>query len=138
VFVNVKQARETYKNEIENAEEAGRRGVEAATANALPGTWNEHGGGVCGLGDLFRGVMQGLDDSTGFTFAASVGDKGLTLEKYLKVAADSPTDKFFPIEHAGGYLRSGQAPSGNSLAISGTRQFGGHDGVGHENVDCHV
>lgn len=94
VYVNVRQLRERYKVELEAAGEE----VDAALKdlpNFAPKVPDVDLEPVFKMyGRMFQGLLQGVQDAESFTAGIAVRSRGVEMEEYLRVKADSPTDRF--------------------------------------------
>ncbi len=115
VFVNVKQLLVTYKNELDNFKTQAEQGLKQL-GQAHPGAPGMNVGAMFSLyGELLKSVLKGLEDSEGFTFAATLGDKGLMLEELFRVKAESEADKFFQSQPPSALTTLDKLPGGQRI-----------------------
>lgn len=94
VFINVPRLRIVYSEQLSAAREELQRTLEefANLTPAVPGVDLKP---VFELyGQVLEGLLQAVDDASGCTMAVAVTARHVTLEQYLSLTADSPTDKY--------------------------------------------
>jgi hypothetical protein len=94
VHVNLTAVKSKYRTELDLARDELDKALKEITGK-LPG---QQGGDSKLMAEMYgkiaNGVLQGIDDSRGFTFSGLVGLRGVQFEEYLAVTPNSPTAKF--------------------------------------------
>jgi len=94
VYVNVRRLREVYKIEIDTA----RGEFESALDELAKASASGSSGNLKPVfkmyAQLFRGLMQGLEDLKSFTVAVTISNRGIAVEEYCHVTPRSATDRF--------------------------------------------